>query len=115
MSDVSSKSHQINEDNPQNLADTFFNKLKKDGPKLDKVGEVYVRHLSGQVHNQVPPPSFKDDELDSQSNLLYEEEDKPSGARMLNQLKSEIRKEFSDQKKLDSNLNSQSSGSSSIG
>ncbi|MBU6159129.1 MAG: hypothetical protein KGP35_08875 [Bacteroidetes bacterium] len=99
MSDTPSNNIQSNEDDNSNpLAKAFFDKLRKDGPKRDRVGIAYVRHLSAQGNNPVPPPSVKSEEANDQSDFLYEEEeeDKPSGARLLRQLRQEIKNEFSD-------------------
>ena len=47
MSDASSNAEQTNDEVPKNLlAKKFFDKLRKDGPKLDKEGQSFVRHFS---------------------------------------------------------------------
>lgn len=105
MSNTPSNNYQSNEDDDSRpLAKKFFDKLRKDGPKRDKVGHAYVRHISGQAQNPLELASSKSDELSNQTDLLYGEQDKPSGTRMLRQLRTEIRRELAEmQKHLDSN------------
>ena len=105
MSDTPSNNHQSNEDDNSNpLAKAFFDKLRKDGPKRDKVGQAYVRHISVEIQNPLGTVLSKSDEISNDSDVFDEEENKPSGARMLWQLRAEIRKDVAEiRKQLDSN------------
>jgi len=93
MSDESSKGDQTNDGVPKNpLAKEFFDKLIKDGPKRDKVGQSFVINFSQTAQNPIKESS-SDTEKQSQIDLGNEWDDTISASRSLRQLRVEIIKE----------------------
>ena len=84
-------------------AKMFFAKLEKDGPTLDKVGEVYVKHLSGQsrkMQSSKESQPKNTEEVNNQVNLSQETDSLISPSRQLQKLRIDIMKEFSENKDL---------------
>lgn len=89
-----------NEDSSTKMdAKMFFAKLEKDGPTLDKVGEVYMKHLSGQYR---ATQSSKESQLknmekvSNQVDLQQETDSLISPSRQFQKLRIDIMKEFSE-------------------
>jgi hypothetical protein len=86
MSDASSNAEQTNDEVPKNLlAKKFFDKLRKDGPKLDKVGQSFVRHFSQPAANHLNQQPSQD-----LTELTDDTEEALSPARRFRQLRIEI-------------------------
>lgn len=89
MSDTSSENQQNNEAAPENpLAKMFFDKLRKDGPKRDRVGQSFVRHFSQPVSD--PLRRSTDADAQQQQDLIDDTDDVISPARRFRQERIEI-------------------------
>ena len=96
MSDASSNADQTNDEVPKYLlAKKFFDKLRKDGPMRDKVGQSFVRHFSEPAVDPLKEYRLHTDKSDSESDLSDDIEEPISPARRLRQLRAEIMNEFS--------------------
>jgi hypothetical protein len=99
MSDAPSNTEQNNDKVSTNLlAKAFFDKLRRDGPMRDKVGQSFVRLFSQAAADPLKNLSSHS-ATEGEGDLSDEIDDTLSESRRFRQLRIEIVKEFSDMPK----------------